>query len=341
MSTTATRFKVFANLYKDSVTLMQLGAQLRERDGIAQASCLMATPANLAQLEHAQLTIDAQASPSDLLVVVRGETEACAAAIEAADAILQARGGADGGGAAAFSLPLTSIALGVEHDPDADLALISVPGDYAACRSDEGARARPARHDVLGQRRDRRGARDQDRRARQGPARHGPGLRHGDRQRNSARLRQRRPTRRHRSRRRFRHRPAGGHVPDPQPGRRDLAGARHRRPRPEGGNRWHHDAAGARRARRGPADAGDRPDLEAAGAGDRPAHRGRRGERRQARRHPLPRRIAAAQRAACSAPGRCATRPTSRWLLPAPTPHRSRQRRTTPQPPRSIGSRRR
>ena len=47
---TTTRFKVFANLYKDSVTLMQLGAQLRERDGIAQASCLMATPANLAQL---------------------------------------------------------------------------------------------------------------------------------------------------------------------------------------------------------------------------------------------------------------------------------------------------
>ena len=70
---TTIRFKVFANLYKDSVTLMQLGAQLRERDGIAQASCLMATPANLAQLLDADLSIDTQASPSDLLVVVRGD----------------------------------------------------------------------------------------------------------------------------------------------------------------------------------------------------------------------------------------------------------------------------
>jgi hypothetical protein len=49
MSTT-TRCKVFANLYKDSVSLMQLTAQLREREGVAQASCVMATPTNLAQL---------------------------------------------------------------------------------------------------------------------------------------------------------------------------------------------------------------------------------------------------------------------------------------------------
>ena len=35
----------------------------------------------------------------------------------------------------AFSLPLTSIAAGVEQSPDADLALISVPGDYAAAEA--------------------------------------------------------------------------------------------------------------------------------------------------------------------------------------------------------------
>ena len=45
MSATTTRCKVFANLYKDSVSLMQLTAQLREREGVAQASCVMATPA--------------------------------------------------------------------------------------------------------------------------------------------------------------------------------------------------------------------------------------------------------------------------------------------------------
>jgi len=130
-----TRFKVFANLYKDSVTLMQLGAQLRGRDGIAEASCLMATPANLAQLQHADLSIDTQASPSDLLVVVRGEPAACEEAIEAADALLQAKGASGGGGAEAFSMPLTSLALAVESNPGADLALISVPGDYAAAEA--------------------------------------------------------------------------------------------------------------------------------------------------------------------------------------------------------------
>lgn len=132
---TATRFKVFANLYKDSVTLMQLGAQLRARDGVAEASCLMATPANLAQLQHADLSIDTQASPSDLLVVVRGEPTACDDAIEAADAMLHAEGASGADGAAAFSLPLTSLALAVESNPGADLALISVPGDYAAAEA--------------------------------------------------------------------------------------------------------------------------------------------------------------------------------------------------------------
>ncbi len=130
-----TRFKLFANLYKDSVTLMQLGARLRERDGIAQASCLMATPANLAQLQDADLSVDTPASPSDLLVVVRGEAAACDDAIAAAAAMLLSAGSSNAGDAAAFSLPLTSVALGIEANADADLALISVPGDYAAAEA--------------------------------------------------------------------------------------------------------------------------------------------------------------------------------------------------------------
>jgi len=136
MSATTTRCKVFANLYKDSVSLMQLTAQLREREGVAQASCVMATPANLAQLKDADLAIDVAPSPSDLLVVVRGEPQACDDAIAAAEASLQSKKAAGGGGeASAFELPLTSIALGVEVEPDADLALISVPGDYAAAEA--------------------------------------------------------------------------------------------------------------------------------------------------------------------------------------------------------------
>ena len=132
--TAAAQFKVFPNLYKDSVTLMQLGAELRSREGIAEASCIMATPANLAQLADAGLAIDVVVAPSDLLVVVRGEPPACEEAIAAAAKMLQSSG-AGGGDAGAFRLPLSSIALGLERAEDADIALVSVPGDYAAAEA--------------------------------------------------------------------------------------------------------------------------------------------------------------------------------------------------------------
>ena len=133
--TTEIRYRVFANLYKDSVALMQVGAALRKRPGIVEASCIMATPANLAQLQHANLSVNADVHPSDLLIVVRGEAQACADAIDAAQALLQGLPTDTAEPSGAFSLPLTSIAAGVEQSPDADLALISVPGDYAAAEA--------------------------------------------------------------------------------------------------------------------------------------------------------------------------------------------------------------
>jgi succinyl-CoA synthetase alpha subunit len=129
------RHRVFPDLYKDSVALMQIGAALRAREGVDEASCIMATPANLAQLADAGLAIDATFAPSDLLVVVRGQPEACDAAIEAAAALLEASPARGDGGGPVFRLPLSSIAMGVEETPDADLALISVPGDYAAAET--------------------------------------------------------------------------------------------------------------------------------------------------------------------------------------------------------------
>ena len=133
--TTETAFRVFPNLYKDSVALMQLGVTLRERAGIDEASCIMATPANLAQLAHAKLSVDADVHPSDLLVVVRGMPAACEAALEDAHALLQASSAPAGDRPEQFAVPLTSIAAAVEHAPDIDLALISVPGEYAAAEA--------------------------------------------------------------------------------------------------------------------------------------------------------------------------------------------------------------
>jgi succinyl-CoA synthetase alpha subunit len=147
---TTLAFKRLPNLYKDSVALMQLAATLRAREGVAEASAVMATPANLAQLADADLAIEGlAAAPSDLLVVVRGEPAACEAALAAAETQLKAparsthgthgthgAAGAAGGGSPAEPAP-TSLAMGLERvgEGGADLALISVPGDYAAAEA--------------------------------------------------------------------------------------------------------------------------------------------------------------------------------------------------------------
>src|SRR5207249_2137095 len=131
--TTDIRFRVFANLYKDSVALMQVGAALRKRPGVVEASCIMATPANLAQLQHAELSVDADVHPSDLLVVVRGEAQACDDAIDTAQTLLQGGGGeAPAERRGYFSLPLTSSDAGVAHSSGADPALSMLPGHLSA-----------------------------------------------------------------------------------------------------------------------------------------------------------------------------------------------------------------
>ena len=117
---TETRFKVFANLYKDSVALMQVGATLRKRPGIVEASCVMATPANLEQLRNANLSVAAEVGPSDLLVVVRGEPQACDETIEAVQAMLQTSQAPEQG-QHDFSVPATSLAMGLEDAEKADL----------------------------------------------------------------------------------------------------------------------------------------------------------------------------------------------------------------------------
>ena len=128
--------RVLANLYRDSVSLMQLSAALAKRPGVAQAAAVMATPANLELLREAGLMDAAVApSPNDLLVAVRGSSKpALEAALAAALEELEkppARGAAD----APSAQPLRSLQMGLAHVPEANLALISVPGEYAAAEA--------------------------------------------------------------------------------------------------------------------------------------------------------------------------------------------------------------
>jgi len=66
------RTKVFKNMYQDSVSLMQISAHISKLAGIEQASVVMGTSTNLAQLRDAALDDGCAAGPNDLVIAVRG-----------------------------------------------------------------------------------------------------------------------------------------------------------------------------------------------------------------------------------------------------------------------------
>jgi succinyl-CoA synthetase alpha subunit len=129
--------KIVPNLYRDSVSLMQLSAALAKLPGVEQASAIMATPANLELLREARLLNGDKlaASPNDLLLALRGKS---AAALQAA--LAHAVAALDKPAATPLSgglkrEPLRSLQMALGEAPKANLALISVPGDYAAAEA--------------------------------------------------------------------------------------------------------------------------------------------------------------------------------------------------------------
>ena len=127
--------KIVAREYRDSVSLMQLSAMLGKLPGVEQASAVMATENNLALLAEAGLRVDAKAArASDLLIVVQGEKSALPAAIEEAMKSLT-RQTEDNGGEARAALRPRSIQMALKVAGEANMALISTPGDYAAAEA--------------------------------------------------------------------------------------------------------------------------------------------------------------------------------------------------------------
>ena len=131
----ATTHKIIRNLYRDSVSMMQLSALLRELPGVEQASAIMATEGNLDLLREAGLLASRpEAGPNDLLIVLRGKSAAALdAALAAADAALNKAPAAAGGGVRA--MPVTSLQMALAQTPGANLALVSTPGEYAAAEA--------------------------------------------------------------------------------------------------------------------------------------------------------------------------------------------------------------
>ena len=122
----------------DSAKLLSAARVAEGADGVEQAACFMATSANLDEARGMGLWDDsmAGAGPDDLVIVVGGPE--AQAGLQAAAAVLDARPGASGGVVAAAPRSLSKVT--------ADIALISVPGDYAAL---EAHKALSAGMDVM------------------------------------------------------------------------------------------------------------------------------------------------------------------------------------------------
>ncbi|MDB1125450.1 acyl-CoA synthetase FdrA [Vibrio algarum] len=112
---------------------MQISSALNKIIDINDASVVMGTEANLQRIIDAGFGVDIIASPNDLVIAVKGEESACIKAIEHAEELLTAKPIEDA--SQGFSQPINSLSLGLEQHPESNLALISVPGDYAAAEA--------------------------------------------------------------------------------------------------------------------------------------------------------------------------------------------------------------
>ena len=132
---TVVRCAVRPGSYYDSVVLMQLQRSLAALPGVLDAGVMMATPANRELLAASGLLPEEEmaAGPHDLLIAVRGNSEAAAGeALARVDALLQIRR-SDG----EQDFRPRSLASAFKLLPAARWVLISVPGRHAAGIAEE------------------------------------------------------------------------------------------------------------------------------------------------------------------------------------------------------------
>jgi FdrA protein len=135
---TTGRTRLHKDTYLDSVRLLAGSEAMLGVPGVEQATALMGTPANLAQLASDGFDAEALtgAAANDLLLAVRADSpEAAEAALARAEQVLLGEGSGDGGrdgpGPATAGPPRT-LDEALAALPGANVAVVSVPGPYAA-----------------------------------------------------------------------------------------------------------------------------------------------------------------------------------------------------------------
>lgn len=118
------------NTYFDSVSLMSISTKANAIEGVEQAVVAMATEMNRGVLRNVGLytpEVDG-AGNGDLLIVLKASAERCEGALAQVEALFQQRDKPRRGNAESRSATLDGA---LQQAADANLAIISVPGEYA------------------------------------------------------------------------------------------------------------------------------------------------------------------------------------------------------------------
>ena len=120
------------NLYKDSVTLMLLTNEIAEVEGVNKVSIMMGTPANKAIFDNSGLKTDelAGATSNDMAIVIDTEDDAIVdLVLDKIEEFLASQAKSSG---SKEQRSVKSWESALKDMDDANLAVISVPGTYAA-----------------------------------------------------------------------------------------------------------------------------------------------------------------------------------------------------------------
>jgi len=133
--------RVFRDTYVDSVMQLAESRAMNELDGVDWAAAAMATPANLRTLAEEGFSTDDLGSANDLFLAVRGrDDDVVQDALSAgADSMFASR--AAGGGATPAVRAHRTIGRAVRELPGSNVAVVSVPGEYAALEAHEALTA--------------------------------------------------------------------------------------------------------------------------------------------------------------------------------------------------------
>lgn len=126
-------FKVIVkkNAYFDSVTLMSLSGRIKQQDGVEEVIVSMATPMNKELLGNVGMSTEETnvCTPNDLIIAVKADSEEVIEATMALiDEQLHAKKPTKKKGARAVK----TIHAAIDELPTANMAVISVPGEFAA-----------------------------------------------------------------------------------------------------------------------------------------------------------------------------------------------------------------